>query len=118
MSEKPRVYSWIEIACQDSRAFRGKHYVDEQAYLALQAELEKGKTELAWERQRHDSVLANLKEYTEAFLSEKKRNSLLIEALEFYADGKHLERPTFKNDLIETAVIDDGERARAALGGV
>ena len=36
-------------------------------------------------------------------------------ALEFYADGKHVEHPSFKNSAVVPEVIDDGETAREVL---
>lgn len=36
-------------------------------------------------------------------------------ALEFYAEGQHLEVPNFDNNLNETIVVDDGDVAREVL---
>lgn len=48
----------------------------------------------------------------------KESLRIAVEALEFYADGRHLDVPDFKNNLTETEVIDDGDVARNALANM
>lgn len=59
----------------------------------------------------YNRILADLAKHKEML-------KVAVNALEFYADGAHIEVPNFKNHLTEDRVIDDGDVAREALAQI